>query len=144
MSVFGTAAIYQELTTAGSLANAINENISVALFIFLEQYPDSTLLMGLSLVCIVTFFVTSSDSGALVTAMMTSSNQVDSQHRDPPIITRVVWALTLGIIAIILLMGGGLKALQTSVIVTGLPFAMIVFFAARNLYIKLKIDSNKI
>jgi len=145
--VFGNAAIYQEFTTAGSLANAINEDISVSLFIFLEQYPGSTLLIGLSLINIVTFFVTSSDSGALVTAMMTSSNQADSLHRDPAIITRVVWALTLGIIAIILLMGGGedgLKALQTSVIVTGLPFAMIAFFAARNLYKKLKIDSNKI
>jgi choline/glycine/proline betaine transport protein len=76
--------------------------------------------------------------------MMTSSNQADSLHRDPAIITRVVWALTLGIIAIILLMGGGLDALQTSVIVTGLPFAMIAFVAARNLYVKLKTDSNKI
>ena len=144
LSVFGNAAIYQEFTTAGSLANAINENISVSLFIFLEQYPGATLLMGLSIVNIVTFFVTSSDSGALVTAMMTSLNQVDSKHSDPAIINRVVWALTLGIIAIILLMGGGLSALQTSVIVTGLPFAMIVFVAARNLYKKLKIDSNKI
>ena len=144
LSVFGNAAIYQEFTTAGSLANAVNEDISVSLFIFLEQYPASTLLMGLSLINILTFFVTSSDSGALVTAMMTSSNQEDSQHRDPAIITRVVWALTLGIIAIILLMGGGLNALQTSVIVTGLPFAMIAFVAARNLYKQLKIDSNKI
>jgi len=144
LSVFGNAAIYQEFTTAGSLANAINEDISVSLFIFLEQYPVSTLLMGLSLISIVTFFVTSSDSGALVTAMMTSSNQADSLHHDPAIITRVVWAITLGIIAIILLMGGGLKALQTSVIVTGLAFAMIAFVAARNLYKKLKIDSNKI
>ena len=144
LSVFGNAAIYQEFTTAGSLANAINEDISVSLFIFLEQYPGSTLLMGLSLINILTFFVTSSDSGALVTAMMTSSNQEDSLHRDPAIITRVVWALTLGIIAIILLMGGGLDALQTSVIVTGLPFAMIAFVAARNLYKQLKIDSNKI
>jgi choline/glycine/proline betaine transport protein len=144
LSVFGNAAIYQEFTTAGSLANAVNENISVSLFIFLEQYPGSTLLMGLSLINIVTFFVTSSDSGALVTAMMTSSNQGDSQHSDPAIMTRVVWALTLGIIAIILLMGGGLDALQTSVIVTGLPFAMIAFVAARNLYVKLKTDSNKI
>ena len=75
VSVFGNAAIYQEFTIAGSLANAINEDISVSLFIFLEQYPGSTLLMGLSLINILTFFVTSSDSGALVTAMMTSSNQ---------------------------------------------------------------------
>ena len=144
LSVFGNAAIYQEFTTTGSLANAINEEVSVSLFIFLEQYPGSTLLMGLSIINIVTFLVTSSDSGALVTAMMTSSNQVDSLHRDPAIITRAVWALTLGIIAIIPLMGGGLSALQTSAIVTGLPFAMIVFVAARNLYKKLKIDSNKI
>jgi len=144
LSVYGNAAIYQEFTTAGSLANAINENISVSLFIFLEQYPGSSLLMGLSLINIVTFFVTSSDSGALVTAMMTSSNEGDSLHRDPAIITRVVWAITLGIIAIILLMGGGLEALQTSVIVTGLAFAMIAFVAARNLYKQLKIDSNKI
>ena len=144
LSVFGNAAIYQEFMAAGSLANAINEIISVSLFIFLEQYPGATLLMGLALINIVTFFVTSSDSGALVTAMMTSSNQVDSKHRDPAIITRAVWALTLGVIAIILLMGGGLSALQTSAIVTGLPFAMIVFVAARNLYKKLKIDSNKI
>jgi choline/glycine/proline betaine transport protein len=76
--------------------------------------------------------------------MMTSSNQVDSKHSDPAIITRVVWALTLGIIAIILLRGGGLSALQTSVIVTGLPFAMIACVAARNLYKKLKIESNNI
>jgi len=144
LSVFGNAAIHQEFTTAGSLANAINEDISASLFIFLEQYPVSTLLMGLSLISIVTFFVTSSDSGALVTAMMTSSNQADSLHHDPAIITRVVWAITLGIIAIILLKGGGLEALQTSVIVTGLAFAMIAFVAARNLYKKLKIDSNKI
>ena len=119
--MFGNAAIYQEFTAAGSLANATNEDVSVSLFIFLEQYPGSTLLMGLSLINIVTFLVTSSDSGALVTAMMTSSNQVDSLHRDPAIITRAVRALTLGIIAIILLMGGGLSALQTSAIVTGLP-----------------------
>ena len=144
LSVFGNAAIYQEFMAAGSLANAINENISVSLFIFLEKYPASTLLMGLSLINILTFFVTSSDSGALVTSMMTSSNQTDSKHNDPAIINRVVWALTLGIIAIILLMGGGLSALQTSVIVTGLPFALIVCVAARNLYQKLKIESNRI
>ena len=142
LSVFGNAAIHQEFTATGSLANAINEDISSSLFIFLEQYPGSTLLMGLSLINILTFFVTSSDSGALVSAMMTSPNQGDSVQRDPAILTRVVWALTLGIIAIILLMGGGLSALQTSVIVTGLPFALIAFIAARNLYEKLKIESS--
>ena len=100
--------------------------------------------MGLSIINIVTFLVTSSDSGALVTAMMTSSNHAASQHRDPAIITSSVWTLTLGLIAIIILMGGGLTALQISAIVTALPFAKIVVVAARNLYRQLKIDYTKI
>ena len=73
---------------------------------------------------------------------MTSSNELDSKEDSPPLFSRILWALMLGIIAIILLSGGGLTALQTSVIATGLPFALIACIAARNLYKKLKIDSN--
>ena len=142
LSVFGNAAIYQEFTSAGSLSNIINQDISASLFAFLEQYPGASILIVVSLINIVTFFVTSSDSGALVSAMMTSSNELDSKEDSPPLFSRIVWALMLGIIAIILLSGGGLTALQTSVIATGLPFALIACIAARNLYKKLKIDSN--
>jgi choline/glycine/proline betaine transport protein len=46
---------------------------------------------------------------------------------------RVVWAISLGIIAVVLLAGGGLGALQTAVIVTGVPFAILIFFACKNL-----------
>ena len=142
LSVFGNAAIYQEFISAGTLSNIINQDISASLFAFLEQYPGASILMVVSLINIVTFFVTSSDSGALVSAMMTSSNKLDSREDSPPLFSRIVWALMLGIIAIILLSGGGLTALQTSVIATGLPFAIIASIAARNLYKKLKIDSN--
>tara|TARA_B100000003_G_scaffold11865_1_gene9939 strand:- start:616 stop:1443 length:828 start_codon:yes stop_codon:yes gene_type:complete len=142
LSVFGNAAIYQEFTSAGSLATIISEDISASLFVFLGQYPGAKILMVVSLISIVTFFVTSSDSGALVTAMMTSSNELDSREDAPALFSRIVWALMLGIIAIILLSGGGLSALQTSVIATGLPFALIACIAARNLYEKLKIESN--
>ena len=142
LSVFGNAAIYQELTSSGSLSNVINQDISASLFAFLEQYPGASILMVVSLINIVTFFVTSSDSGALVSAMMTASNKLDSREDSPALFSRIVWALMLGVIAIILLSGGGLTALQTSVIATGLPFALIACIAARNLYKKLKIDSN--
>ena len=93
--------------------DVISENISASLFVFLEQYPGAKILMGVSLINIVTFFVTSSDSGALVSAMMTSSNELDSREDAPALLSRIVWALMLGIIAIILLSGGGLSALQT-------------------------------
>jgi choline/glycine/proline betaine transport protein len=85
------------------------------------------------LVLIITFFVTSSDSGALVASMLSSKSQ-SSINDDSPIISRVTWAILLGILAGVLLYTGGLTALQTSVVVTGVPFSIIVVFACRQFY----------
>ena len=132
MGVFGNAALHQELLEPNSLSTAINNDIAISLFVFLEQFPYSPILMGLSIVIILTFFVTSSDSGALVTSMLTAANNEKAQD-EPPMLLRVVWAISLGIIAVVLLAGGGLGALQTSVIVTGVPFAILIFFACKSL-----------
>ena len=137
MGTFGNAAIYQELFTDINLSDAINNDISIALFSFLEQFPFSEILMGLSIFIILTFFVTSSDSGALVSAMLSSSSDSDFE-KDPPMLARVVWAISLGILAVALLAGGGLSALQTSVLVTGAPFAIIIAIAAKNLLSRLE------
>jgi choline/glycine/proline betaine transport protein len=132
MGIFGNAALHQELLEPNSLSTAINNDITISLFVFLEQFPFSPILMGLSIVIILTFFVTSSDSGALVTSMLTAANNEKAQD-EPPMLLRVVWAISLGIIAVVLLAGGGLGALQTSVIVTGVPFAILIFFACKSL-----------
>ena len=137
MGTFGNAAIYQELFTEINLSEAINQDISIALFSFLEQFPFSKILMGLSIIIILTFFVTSSDSGALVSAMLSSSSDSNFDE-DPPMLARVVWAISLGILAVALLAGGGLSALQTSVLVTGAPFAIIIAIAAKNLLNRLE------
>ena len=132
MGVFGNAALHQELIEPNSLSIAINNNIAVSLFVFLEQFPFSQFIMGLAITIILTFFVTSSDSGALVTSMLTAAKKENTKD-EPPMILRVIWAISLGVIAIVLLAGGGIGALQTSVIVTGVPFAILVSFAARSL-----------
>ena len=132
MGVLGNAALYQEFIDPNSLSTAISNDIAVSLFVFLENFPASQLLMGLAIVIILTFFVTSSDSGALVTSMLTAAKKENTKD-EPPMILRVIWAISLGVIAIVLLAGGGIGALQTSVIVTGVPFAILVSFAARSL-----------
>ncbi|MBT3366744.1 MAG: BCCT family transporter, partial [Nitrospina sp.] len=70
---------------------------------------------------IVTFFVTSSDSGSLVIDILTAGGE-----QDPPRNQRVFWAVTEGVIASVLLLAGGLQALQTAAIASGLPFALIM------------------
>ncbi|MBT5651637.1 MAG: BCCT family transporter, partial [Nitrospina sp.] len=76
---------------------------------------------ALSTLVIVTFFVTSSDSGSLVIDILTAGGD-----QDPPANQRVFWAVTEGVIASVLLLAGGLQALQTAAIASGLPFALIM------------------
>ena len=81
------------------------------------------------IVLVTGFFVTSSDSGSLVVDSLTSGGRTDS-----PVGIRIFWALAEGGIAAVLLLGGGLQALQTAVIITGLPFALILLMMCYSLY----------
>ncbi len=81
---------------------------------------------------VITFFVTSSDSGSLVIDHLTSGGK-----HDVPRTQRIFWALTEGLVASILLIGGGLTALQTAAITTGLPFAFILCLMCYTVYLGL-------
>jgi choline/glycine/proline betaine transport protein len=121
MTVFGNSAIFIEQFGMGGLAKAVQENIPVSLFVFLENFPFSMVTSLLAIVVIITFFVTSSDSGSMVIDIITAGG-----NPDPPKPQRLFWAITEGLVAAVLLMGGGLVALQTAAITTGLPFALVV------------------
>ena len=80
------------------------------------------------MVLVASFFVTSSDSGSLVVDSLTAGGKLDA-----PVAQRIFWALTEGAIAAVLLVGGGLQALQTAATTTGLPFAVILIIIAWSL-----------
>ncbi|HMB30295.1 MAG TPA: BCCT family transporter [Desulfohalobiaceae bacterium] len=121
MTVFGDSAIYTELFGVGGLSKSVQENIPVSLFVFLEQFPLSLLTSIMAVIVVISFFVTSSDSGSMVIDIITAGG-----NPDPPKPQRLFWAITEGAVAAILLLGGGLVALQTAAITTGLPFAVVV------------------
>ena len=133
MGIFGNAGIYQVINETSQINEIVNNNYTVALFALLESYPASIFVSGLTIVIIVTFFVTSSDSGALVASMLSSKSHVGI-HDDSPILSRISWAIFLGVIAAVLLYKGGLTALQTSVVIFGVPFSIIVVFAIKEFY----------
>ena len=133
MGIFGNAAIYQVINETSQLNEIVSNNYTVALFALFDVYPIAKAVSILALIIIVTFFVTSSDSGALVASMLSSKKHVGI-HDDSPIMSRVTWAILLGIIAAVLLYKGGLTALQTSVVICGVPFSIIVVFACRQFY----------
>jgi choline/glycine/proline betaine transport protein len=122
MTVFGNSAIYIERFMGGGMAKAVQENIPVSLFVFLESFPLSWVTSILAMVVVVFFFVTSSDSGSMVIDIITAGG-----NPDPPKPQRLFWAILEGTVAAVLLLGGGMVALQTAAICTGLPFAVVMF-----------------
>ena len=130
MSVFGGTAMSMQLGQESSIiGDAVTENVATALFVMLQQLPLTGLTSFVGIVLVVVFFVTSSDSGSLVVDNLTSGGKLDS-----PVPQRVFWAITEGVVAAALLLGGGLKALQTASIATGLPFAIVLLVMCYSLY----------
>jgi choline-glycine betaine transporter len=139
MGVFGNAAIYQIINNSSNIDEVVSGNFAIALFSLYDIYPGSQQLSILSLILIITFFVTSSDSGSLVASMLSSKSQTDINDSSP-LVSRVTWAILLGVVAAVLMFAGGLTALQTSVIITGVPFAIIIVFACIKLHRSLEED----
>ncbi len=121
LSVFGGTALYLETVQGAPISAAVSANVSTALFKTLAYLPWDQITAALSTLVIVTFFVTSSDSGSLVIDILTAGGD-----QDPPKNQRVFWAVTEGVIASVLVIAGGLQALQTAAIASGLPFALIM------------------
>lgn len=121
LSVMGGTAMFHELVGEGGIAAAVQNDLTTALYVTLDRLPLSGLLATAATLVIVTFFVTSSDSGSLVIDMLTAGGDID-----PPRVQRVFWAVSEGLVAAALLLSGGLKALQTASIATGLLFSMVM------------------
>ncbi|WP_339925319.1 BCCT family transporter [uncultured Cyclobacterium sp.] len=133
ITAFGSTSIHQALLGDNTILNAVDENVATALFVFLEDYPFAIVLNIIGVILIAGFFITSSDSGSLVVDSLTSGGKIDA-----PVGQRIFWAVTEGAVAAVLLIGGGLQALQTASIATGLPFAFILLFMCYSLYTALK------
>lgn len=138
MNVFGGSALHTILSGDMTMVHAVKEDISTALFVFLENFPFTNFLSIVAIILIFSFFITSSDSGSLVIDNITSGSEGNS-----PVWQRVFWSFAQGFIAIVLLWGGGLDALQTAVIITGLPFAVILLLMCYSLQKGLQDELNK-
>jgi len=136
MTVFGNTAIWLDQgKAAGAVSRAVAENVPVALFQFLEQLPYNQVTSILAVLLVVVFFVTSADSGSLVVDTIASGGATDS-----PVWQRVYWCAMEGITAALLLLTGGLAALQSMTIVAALPFTLVMILLLAGLIKGVKAD----
>ncbi len=132
---FGGTALSISLGGDPTLVEATRESYGSAMFALLDYFPASELTSGFAIVLIVLWFVTSSDSGSFVIDMLTAGGDAD-----PPKIQRVFWAVTEGAVASVLLLAGGLTALQAAAVVAGFPFAIVIVLILFGLFKALSWD----
>lgn len=137
MTVFGNTAL-DAIINHGfvELSSAVSADVSTALFKFLQHFPFSSVTSILGIILVMTFFVTSADSGSLVVDTLASGGKTNN-----PVWQRIMWALTQGVVAIALLLAGGLGALQSASIVIALPFAIVMLIACWGMYKALSLET---
>jgi len=126
MTAFGGTAVSQFVNDGYT---GVTETIKawtpeLSLFKMLEQLPLTQIASFVGIVLVIVFFVTSSDSGSLVIDTITAGGKIDA-----PVPQRVFWASFEGLVAIALLLGGGLGALQAMAVSTGFPFTIVLLLA---------------
>ncbi|WP_291841993.1 BCCT family transporter [Maricaulis sp.] len=130
-STFGETAIFQHETGIGELADGVGE-VSLVLFQMLDHLPFAAITSGIAIVLVFVFFVTSSDSGSLVIDSITAGGKLHA-----PVPQRIFWASIEGLVAAVLLYGGGaqaLQGLQAGAITVGLPFTVVLLVCCYSLW----------
>lgn len=128
-TVFGNTAINMQMSKIVDFLPAVMNNPSMVTFSLLEQMPLQLITSLFFVVLLIVFLVTSLDSGALVIDAMTSKTTRESLG-----LQKAFWVILIALISYLLLINGGLKALQVFVTVAGLPFAFAMILMCYSLY----------
>ncbi|WP_288739650.1 BCCT family transporter [uncultured Rheinheimera sp.] len=131
MTVFGSTAIHQ--VVQDSYQAAASAELPLQLFQMLQALPLANITSFIAIVLVVVFFITSSDSGSLVIDTIAAGGKVDV-----PVAQRVFWCTFEGLVAIALVLGGGLVALQAMAVSTGFPFALVLLASCVSVVIGLR------
>jgi choline/carnitine/betaine transport len=120
-TVFGGSAIHVDMFGGGTIAAQTADDINSAFFATLSYFPFATVTSVVAIILVIMFFVSGADANTYVLSMMTSDG---SLHPRRPVL--ILWGVLTGLTAIVLMLAGGLNALQNTVIVTSAPFLVII------------------
>ena len=126
MTAFGTTAIDQVVSKGRQIV--ADSAVELQLFVMLDAMPWAHITSFIGIILVVVFFVTSSDSGSLVIDTIASGGKVNSPRPQ-----RIFWCSFEGLVAVALMLGGGLAALQAMAVSTGFPFAIVLLVSCISL-----------
>jgi len=120
-TVFGGTAIHVDMFDGGTIGEQTSADINSAFFATLDYFPFATITSVIAIILVVMFFVSGADANTYVLSMMTTGGSLNPRRG-----VLILWGLITGATAIVLMLAGGLNALQNTVIVTSAPFLVII------------------
>ncbi|EGQ26301.1 BCCT family transporter [Mammaliicoccus sciuri] len=133
-SVMGGSAItFIQNAGATALATAVESDVTSALFKFFEYLPMSVFLSILAMVLVIVFFITSANSAVFVLGMISENGNPNPSH-----LTKIVWGVIIAAISVVLIMTGGLAGLQSALVATAIPIAVLMLFMCYSTFIGLR------
>ena len=120
-TVFGGTAIHVDMFEGGDIAKQTAADINSAFFATLEHFPLPTVTSAVAIILVFMFFISGADANTYVLGMMTSGGSLTPRRS-----VLILWGVLTGITAVVLMLAGGLNALQNTVIVASLPFLVII------------------
>ena len=131
-STFGAAGIRADRQMGGTITDTVSENVTAALFITLEQYPLAMVTSIIAMLLVSVFFITSADSASFVLGSMSTGGTLN-----PSLVIKFAWGIIIAAFAAVVLLAGGLDALQKVAIIAAVPFAFIMIAMCFSLYVGL-------
>ena len=128
LAIFGGTALNLDIVQGAEIGAAVTDNVASALFVTLGNFPISSIMSFLAIILIAAFFITSADSGTFVVAMLTSGGSQEPTRK-----LKAAWGILLGGVAAVLLVAGGLDALQTAAIASAFPFMLVMLIMSYSL-----------
>jgi glycine betaine transporter len=120
-TVFGGTAIHVDMFQDGTIAKQTTADINSAFFATLDVFPFASVTSVIAIVLVVMFFVSGADANTYVLSMLTSGGSLTPRRS-----VLILWGVLTGVTAVVLMLAGGLNAIQNTVIVTSLPFLVII------------------
>ncbi|MED4203889.1 BCCT family transporter [Neobacillus mesonae] len=106
-----------------ALATAVSTDVTSALFKFFDYFPMGTFLSILAMVLVLVFFITSANSAVFVLGMISENGNPNPTH-----LTKIIWGIVIAAISVVLIMTGGLAGLQSALVATAVPLAILMIF----------------
>lgn len=137
-AVFGGTALNLEHFHNAGIGAEMVEDPANGVFLLFQQLPLPGVTSVIAIILLFTFLVTSADSATFVISMMTSQGDLD-----PPTKLKLTWGGLLALVALVLVSGGGMEALQASTLLFAFPFALVLILMAYSLHTRLSIQIKK-